>query len=76
MGYRFLTDELADEHGITVGETSVHLLCRIAGMTANFHRKRSKAGATGPATHDDLPAVVDEHGVVRHEFDADGPDTR
>jgi putative transposase len=73
LGYRFLTDELADEHGITVGRTRVHRLCRIAGITASHHKKRSKAGSTGPAPHDDLLAVVDEHGVVRHEFVADGP---
>ncbi|WP_374108200.1 IS3 family transposase [Nocardioides sp. P86] len=73
LGYRFLTDELADEHGITVGENRVHRLCRIAGITASHHKKRSKAGSTGPAPHDDLLAVVDEHGVVRHEFVAEGP---
>lgn len=70
LGYRFLTDELADEHQITVGENRVHRLCRIAGITASHHKKRSKAGSTGPAPHDDLLAVVDEHGVVRHEFTA------
>lgn len=73
LGYRFLTDELADEHGITVGENRVHRLCRIAGITASHHKKRSKPGSTGPAPHDDLLAVVDEHGVIRHEFVADGP---
>ncbi|MFV0525212.1 MAG: IS3 family transposase [Acidimicrobiales bacterium] len=73
LGYRFLTDELADEHGITVGENRVHRLCRIAGITASHHKKRSKAGSTGPAPHDDLLAVVDEHGVTRHEFVADAP---
>ena len=61
------------EHGIRVGENRVHRLCRIAGITASHHKKRSKAGSTGPAPHDDLLAVVDEHGVVRHEFVADGP---
>lgn len=70
LGYRFLTDELDLEHGITVGENRVHRLCRIA---ASHHKKRSKAGSTGPAPHDDLLAVVDEHGVVRHEFVADEP---
>ncbi|MWB97577.1 DDE-type integrase/transposase/recombinase [Agromyces sp. MMS17-SY077] len=41
---------------------------------ASHHKSRtSKAGATGPAPHDDLLAVVDEHGVLRHEFVADGP---
>ncbi|WP_344735726.1 IS3 family transposase, partial [Nocardioides fonticola] len=73
LGYRFLTDELVDEHGITVGENRVHRLCRIAGIAASHHKKRSKPGSTGPAPHDDLLAVVDEHGVIRHEFVADGP---
>ena len=73
LGYRFLTDELADEHGIKVGENRVHRLCRIAGISASHHKKRSKAGATGPAPHDDLLAVVDAHGVIRHEFTTDGP---
>lgn len=73
LGYRFLTDELDLEHGIAVGENRVHRLCRIAGISASHHRKRSKPGSTEPAPHDDLLAVVDRHGVVRHEFRADGP---
>lgn len=73
LGYRFLTDELDTEYGITVGENRVHRLCQIAGITASHHKKRSKPGSTGPAPHDDLLAVVDEHGVIRHEFRADAP---
>jgi putative transposase len=73
LGYRFLTDELDTEYGITVGEKRVHRLCRIAGIAASHHKKRSKPGSTGPAPHDDLLAVVDEHGVIRHEFRADAP---
>ncbi|WP_460820438.1 IS3 family transposase [Nocardioides korecus] len=73
LGYRFLTDELDLEHGIKAGENRVHRLCRIAGITASHHKKRSKTGSTGPAPHDDLLAVLDEHGVVRHEFLADAP---
>ncbi len=73
LGYRFLTDELESEHGISASENRVHRLCRIAGIHASHHRKRSKPGSTGPAPHDDLLAVVDEHGVIRHEFIADGP---
>src|SRR5690606_6036566 len=73
LGYRFLTDELELEHGIKIGENRVHRLCRIAGITASHHKKRSKAGSTGPAPHNDLLAVVDEHGVVRHAFAATGP---
>ncbi|TSD65783.1 transposase [Aeromicrobium piscarium] len=38
LGYRFLTDELADEHGITVGENRVHRLCQVAGITASHHK--------------------------------------
>ena len=74
LGYRFLTDELLDEHGVTVGENRVHRLCRVAGITASHAKRRtSKAGSTGPAPHDDLLAVVDKHGVVHHEFTADRP---
>lgn len=75
LGYRFLTDELDTEYGITVGENRVHRLCKIAGITASHHEKRSKPGSTGPAPDDDLLAVVDEHGVIRHEFKADSPNT-
>ncbi len=73
LGYRFLSDELDLEHGIRVGENRVHRLCRLAGIHASHHKKRSKPGSTGPAPHDDLLAVVDEHGVIRHEFLADRP---
>lgn len=74
LGYRFLTDELADDRGITAGENRVHRLCRLAGIHASHaRRKGSKPASAGPPPHDDLLAVVDEHGVVRHEFVADGP---
>ncbi|WP_414858537.1 transposase [Nocardioides sp. Root190] len=53
LGYRFLTDELDLEHVITVRENRVHRLCRIAGITTSHHKKRTKAGSTGPAPHDD-----------------------
>jgi hypothetical protein len=32
-----------------------------------------KSGKAGPAPHDHLLAVVDEHGVLRHDFTADLP---
>ena len=73
LGYRFLTDELETEYGIIVSENRVHRLCKIAGIHASHHRKRSKPGSTGPAPHDDLLAVVDKHGVLRHEFISDAP---
>lgn len=49
------------------------VLCRIAGIHASHHKKRSKPGSTALAPHEDLLAVVDEHRVVRREFVADGP---
>jgi hypothetical protein len=73
LGYRFLTDELELVHVLKVGENRVHRLCHIAGITASHHKKRSKPGSTGPAPHDDLLAILDKHGVVRHEFKADRP---
>ena len=51
----------------------MHRLCKIAGIHASHHRKRSKPGRTGPAPHDDLLAVVDKHGVLRQEFRSDAP---
>ena len=35
--------------------------------------KRGKGRKPGPSVHDDLCAVIDEHGRVRHVFTADGP---
>ncbi len=72
LGYRFISDELADL-GIIASENRVWRLCSIAGVFASHHRRRGKAGKPGPAVHDDLLAVVDKHGVVRHEFTAAAP---
>ena len=72
LGYRFICDELTDL-GITASENRVWRLCSIAGVFASHHRRRGKAGKPGPAVHDDLLAVVDKHGVVRHEFTASAP---
>ena len=72
LGYRFLTDELADV-GITASENRVWRLCSTAGIFASHHRRKGKAGKPGPPVHDDLLAVVDEKGRVRHEFTATVP---
>ena len=69
LGYRFLTDEL-DNAGITAGENRVARLCQLAGIQASHHRKKGKAGKPGPPVHDDLLAVIDKKGRVRHEFTA------
>jgi len=72
LGYRFLTDELADA-GITASENRVWRLCSIAGVFASHHRRRGKAGKPGPPVHDDLLARVDDKGRTRHEFTATAP---
>ncbi len=72
LGYRFLTDELADV-GITASENRVWRLCSTAGVFASHHRRRGKAGKPGPPVHDDLIAVVDDKGWTRHEFAATAP---
>ena len=69
LGYRFLTDELGDV-GVVAGENRVARLCQLAGIAASHHRKKGKAGKPGPPVHDDLLAVVDDQGRVRHEFTA------
>ncbi|ORA75537.1 transposase [Mycolicibacter kumamotonensis] len=72
LGYRFLADELIDA-GVTAGENRVQRLCSMAGITACHHKKKGKAGKPGPPVHDDLLAVRDAKGRVRHEFRADRP---
>ena len=49
-------------------------ICRDNGWWSAFGKKRSRNGKkAGPPVHDDLCAVVDETGRIRHEFTADGP---
>lgn len=48
--------------------------CSDMGWWSAFGKpKRGKAKQPGPPVHDDRCAVVDEHGVIRHEFTADAP---
>ena len=72
LGYRFLTDEL-DDVGISASENRVKRLCSLAGISASHHRRKGKAGKPGPPVHDDLLAVADDKGRVRHEFTATAP---
>lgn len=73
LGYRFLTDELEDV-GVHCCENRVHRLCGIAGIQASHAKKKGKAGKPGPPVHDDLLAVEDKHGRIRHVFSAMGQD--
>jgi transposase InsO family protein len=75
LGYRFLTDELADV-GITASENRVWRLCSIAGVFASHARRKSRAGKPGPPVHDDLLAVIDDKGRVRHDFTATAPNVK
>jgi putative transposase len=72
LGYRFLTDELADV-GIVASENRVWRLCSTAGVFASHRRRRGKAGKPGPPVHDDLLAVVDAKGRLTHQFVAGAP---
>jgi hypothetical protein len=73
FGYRFLLDE-AKEAGQPMAERTAWRICSELGWWSAFGKKRGRNGKKpGPPVHDDLCAVVDKHGVTRHEFTADGP---
>ena len=73
FGYRFLLDE-AREAGEPMAERTAWKYCSDAGWWSAFGKKRGRNGKKpGPPVHDDLCAVVDKHGVTRHEFGADAP---
>jgi transposase InsO family protein len=49
-------------------------ICSDNGWWSAFGKKRGKNGKKpGPPVHDDLCAVTDEKGRIRHEFTADAP---
>ncbi|WP_344706597.1 DDE-type integrase/transposase/recombinase [Marihabitans asiaticum] len=57
-----------------MAERTAWRICSDMGWWSAFGKpKRGKAKKPGPPVHDDLCAVTDEHGVIRHEFNADGP---
>ena len=64
FGYRFITDELAAEHGISASENRVHRLCRQHRIRSVISRRRGRGLKPGPAVHDDL---------VRRDFTANAP---
>ncbi len=73
FGYRFLLDEAA-EAGVAMTQRTAWRICSDNGWWSAFGKpKRGKAKRPGPPVHDDLCAVVDEHGVTRHEFTATAP---
>jgi transposase InsO family protein len=73
FGYRFLLDE-ARVAGEPMAERTAWRICSDLGWWSAFGKKRGKNGKKpGPPVHDDLCAVVDDKGRVRHEFTATGP---
>ena len=73
FGYRFLVDE-AKEAGEPMAERTAWRICSALGWWSAFGKPRGRNGKKpGRPVHDDLCAVVDEHGVTRHRFTATGP---
>ncbi|GAB2731070.1 hypothetical protein GCM10027273_07030 [Nocardioides pakistanensis] len=70
FGYRFLLDEAADA-GQRMAARTAWRICSDNGWWSAFGKKRGKNGKKpGPPVHDDLCAVVDDMGRVRHQFTA------
>jgi putative transposase len=73
FGYRFLADE-ARAAGEAMTDRTAWRICSQLGWFSAFGKKRGANGKKpGPPVHDDLCAVVDEKGRVRHAFTADAP---
>jgi transposase InsO family protein len=73
FGYRFLVEEARDA-GQPMAERTAWKICSTLGWWSAFGKKRGKNGKKpGPPVHDDLLAVTDDKGRVRHEFAADAP---
>jgi putative transposase len=72
FGYRFLLDEAA-EAGESMAARTAWKICSTNGWWSAFGKpRRGKGKKPGPPVHDDLCAMVDKHGVIRHEFTAGG----
>ncbi len=73
FGYRFLADE-ARQAGEAMADRTAWRICSQLGFFSAFGKKRARNGKKpGPPVHDDLCAVVDEKGRVRHQFSAQAP---
>lgn len=73
FGYRFLADE-AREAGVAMAGRTAWRLCSQNQWWSAFGKKSGKNGKKpGPPVHDDLCAVTDENGRVRHAGDFGDP---
>ncbi|MGV0869106.1 IS3 family transposase [Corynebacterium kalidii] len=70
FGHRLLADEARDV-GEPMADRTAWRITSSNGWWSVFGKKRAKNGKKpGPPAHDDLCAVVDEHGRTRHVFTA------
>ncbi|GAA2238386.1 hypothetical protein GCM10010401_08280 [Rarobacter faecitabidus] len=68
FGYRLLADE-ARGVGEAMSDRTAWRIASANGWWSAFRKKRSKNDMKpDPAVHDDLCAVIDEHGRERHQF--------
>ncbi len=73
FGYRLPADE-AREEGQAMSDRTAWRIASSNGWWSVFGKKRSKNGKKpGPAVHDDLCVVIEEHGRERHRFVASRP---
>lgn len=73
FGYRFLADE-AREAGQAMADRTAWRICSQHGWFSAFGKKRGRSGKKpGPPVHDDLCAVIDAKGRLRHVFGAQAP---
>ena len=71
FGYQYLLDEAHDAGQLMAARTAWRI-CSDNGWWSAFGKKRGRNGKKpGPPVHDDLCAVVDDKGRVRHEFTAE-----
>lgn len=73
FGHRLLADEARDA-GEPMADRTAWRIAASNGWWSAFGKKRGRNGRKpGPPVHDDLCAVVDEHGRTRHVFAANAP---
>lgn len=70
FGYRYLLDEARDA-GRSMAARTAWRICSDNGWWSAFGKKRGKGKKPGPPVHDDLCAVTDDKGRIRHEFKAE-----
>ena len=73
FGHRLLADEAAEAGEVMADRTAWRIASSNGWFSAFGKPKRGKGRRPGPPVHDDLCAVVDEDGRVRHVFAAGEP---